>query len=143
MKITLITIGKPRLQFVKDGLVFYVKRLRAFHTVTVVHCADAVTPQKVLTLIGQRFCIAADQHGRQMTSREFASFLEDKTVHGVSDIAVVIGGPDGLMPDVRQRADVLWSFGAMTFPHDVAMVLAVEALYRAATITAGHPYHRE
>ncbi len=142
MKITLLTIGAPRLPFAKEGFLFYVQRLQAFHKVAVVHCADGVTSHKIVSVIGQRFCIAADERGRQMTSVELAHFLENKAVHGVSDIAVVIGGPDGLLSDVRQRADLLWSFGALTLPHDVAMLVAAEALYRAATITAGHPYHR-
>lgn len=143
MKITLLTIGKPRLSFAKDGLAFYVKRLQAFHKVTVVHCSDTARPAKVLEMIGQRFCLAADERGTSLTSRALAQLVEKQAVHGVSDMVVVIGGPDGLMSEVRTRADVLWSFGALTLPHDMAMVVAAEALYRAATITAGHPYHRD
>jgi 23S rRNA (pseudouridine1915-N3)-methyltransferase len=54
----------------------------------------------------------------------------------------VIGGPDGLDPVLRQRADLIVSFGALTLPHQIVRVLVVEQLYRALTIIAGHPYHR-
>lgn len=142
MRIRLITIGKPRLPFAKDGLAFYLARLRAFHAVDVVHCSDRATPAAVLAAIDRRLCLVADERGTQMRSTQLAAFLERSAVEGRGDCAVVIGGPDGVMPEVRDRADVVWSLGALTFPHDVAMMLVAEALYRAATITAGHPYHR-
>jgi 23S rRNA (pseudouridine1915-N3)-methyltransferase len=57
-------------------------------------------------------------------------------------MACVIGGPDGLDPKIRQRADLVVSFGALTMPHQIVRALVAEQLYRALTIIAGHPYHR-
>ena len=60
-----------------------------------------------------------------------------------SDLAFVIGGPDGLAPDLIEHADLVLALGRMTWPHLLARVLLAEQLYRASTILAGHPYHRE
>jgi len=56
---------------------------------------------------------------------------------------LVVGGPDGHSDIIRNRADSLWSLSKLTFPHDVAVMIMLEAIYRAATINAGHPYHRD
>ena len=61
---------------------------------------------------------------------------------GIRDLAIAIGGADGLTPDLRDRADWLISFGPMVWPHMLARVMLSEQLYRAATILAGGPYHR-
>jgi 23S rRNA (pseudouridine1915-N3)-methyltransferase len=61
---------------------------------------------------------------------------------GAPGIAFVIGGPDGLNAEIAARADLMISFGRMTMPHQLVRVLVLEQLYRAATILAGHPYHR-
>jgi 23S rRNA (pseudouridine1915-N3)-methyltransferase len=69
--------------------------------------------------------------------------LEQKAVQSVGEMCFVIGGTDGHIEEIKNHSNYLWSFGKMTLPHDLAMVILVEALYRASTISAGHPYHRE
>jgi 23S rRNA (pseudouridine1915-N3)-methyltransferase len=86
--------------------------------------------------------IAFDERGEALTSEAFAGRLAGWRDGGTSGMALVIGGPDGLDPAVRQRADLILSFGAMTLPHQIVRVLVLEQLYRAMTIMAGHPYHR-
>jgi 23S rRNA (pseudouridine1915-N3)-methyltransferase len=85
---------------------------------------------------------ALDERGRQMTSPEFAKLLAHQRDQGCSDLAFLIGGADGLAPDLRARADLSLSFGKMVWPHMLARVMLVEQLYRAAGILAGTPYHR-
>jgi 23S rRNA (pseudouridine1915-N3)-methyltransferase len=74
---------------------------------------------------------------------ELAEFLEKRSVEGVGEMCFVIGGPDGHSEHIKERADFLWSLSRLTFPHDMAMVIFAETLYRASTINKNHPYHRE
>jgi 23S rRNA (pseudouridine1915-N3)-methyltransferase len=86
--------------------------------------------------------ILCDERGKALSSIEFAQDLGGARDRGASAFALVVGGPDGFEPTFRGRADRLLAFGAMTWPHQLARIMAVEQLYRALTILAGHPYHR-
>ncbi|MCC5962490.1 MAG: 23S rRNA (pseudouridine(1915)-N(3))-methyltransferase RlmH [Rhodobacteraceae bacterium] len=86
--------------------------------------------------------LALDERGQQMTSPEFAAWLARARDRGISDLAIVIGGADGLAEQVVARADQQLSLGGMVWPHRLARVMIAEQLYRAATILAGSPYHR-
>lgn len=86
--------------------------------------------------------IVLDERGKTPSSEEFAADLGRLRDEGVRDLALVIGGPDGLSPELRARASKVIAFGRLTFPHQIVRILAAEQLYRAATILAGHPYHR-
>lgn len=86
--------------------------------------------------------IACDEIGKTLSSADFAAALMRTRDSGVEALAFVIGGPDGLDPDFRAAARLVLSFGAMTWPHQLARVLAAEQIYRAVTILSGHPYHR-
>ncbi len=87
--------------------------------------------------------VALDERGKQFDSRQFAGKLGLWRDQGIGDLAFVIGGADGLTETVRARADLLLAFGPQTWPHLLARVMLVEQLYRAQTILAGHPYHRD
>ena len=87
--------------------------------------------------------IALDENGRNLTSRALAARIGAWQRHGRSELAFLIGGPDGLDPALVQRADLVLALGRMTWPHRLVRVLLAEQLYRAATILAGHPYHRD
>lgn len=87
--------------------------------------------------------VATDERGTQIPSPRFARHLGDWRDAGRGDVALVIGGADGLDPDLRARADLALSFGAMVWPHMLARVMLIEQLYRAAAILAGSPYHRD
>ncbi|WP_084861706.1 23S rRNA (pseudouridine(1915)-N(3))-methyltransferase RlmH [Salibaculum halophilum] len=83
-----------------------------------------------------------DERGKAMTSPDFAGQLGKWRDEGRSDLAVVIGGAEGIDPALRARADLALSFGPMVWPHMLARVMLAEQLYRAAAILAGAPYHR-
>ena len=87
--------------------------------------------------------IALDERGKAMTSRSFASLLAKLRDEGRRDCAFLIGGADGHNDELRVRADRLLSFGPMVWPHMLARVMLAEQLYRAASILAGAPYHRD
>jgi 23S rRNA (pseudouridine1915-N3)-methyltransferase len=86
--------------------------------------------------------IVLDERGQTLTSPDFARWLADKRDDGAQDVALFIGGADGLDPAFRARADLALSFGAMVWPHALVRVMLAEQLYRAATILSGSPYHR-
>ena len=86
--------------------------------------------------------VALDEHGRQPNSSEFADLLARFRDDGAPSLALAIGGPDGHGRSLLERADATIAFGRLTWPHQIVRVLALEQLYRAATILAGHPYHR-
>jgi len=85
--------------------------------------------------------IALDERGRTMTSEAFANQLA-KLRDGGSDIAFVIGGPDGLSAELRNAAHERLALGAQTWPHMLVRAMLAEQIYRAMAILAGHPYHR-
>jgi 23S rRNA (pseudouridine1915-N3)-methyltransferase len=88
------------------------------------------------------FLMALDERGKAVTSAGFAQALAKARDGGAKAAGIVIGGPDGLSEAVRNAAHLKVSFGAITLPHGLARVVLAEQLYRAATILAGHPYHR-
>ncbi len=86
--------------------------------------------------------VALDERGGQLDSVAFARRLEQWRDAGTGDLAFVVGGADGHGDAVRQRAALLLSLGAMTWPHMLVRALLAEQLWRAQAILAGHPYHR-
>jgi 23S rRNA (pseudouridine1915-N3)-methyltransferase len=89
------------------------------------------------------FRVVLDESGRTMTSRAFAEFIQKQRDDNTGAIAFLIGGADGHGPVVRDSGALSLSLGAMTLPHGLARVVLAEQLYRAATVIAGHPYHRD
>lgn len=87
--------------------------------------------------------VMLDELGEQLTSLQFAGRLERWRDEGVRETRFMIGGADGFDDADRQRADLLLGFGKATWPHLMARAMLVEQIYRATTIIAGHPYHRE
>lgn len=86
--------------------------------------------------------VLCDEGGTLPDSAAFASRIGAWRDSGKPALALVIGGADGLAPDLRAEADLVIAFGRMTIPHQLVRVLVLEQVYRAATILAGHPYHR-
>lgn len=87
--------------------------------------------------------IALDENGRQFSSEDFAKLMGRHADSGVKTCAFLIGGPDGHGSEPLTGAEIKLSLGQFTLPHGLARVVLIEQLYRAATILAGHPYHRD
>jgi 23S rRNA (pseudouridine1915-N3)-methyltransferase len=87
--------------------------------------------------------VALDERGRLLSSRSFAARIGAWQQQSRSELAFLIGGPDGLAGALIERADLVLALGRMTWPHLLVRMLLAEQLYRASTILAGHPYHRE
>ncbi len=91
----------------------------------------------------QAILVVLDEKGKSLTSRTFSDKLIEYRDLGRDSIYFIIGGPDGLSSDIKNKADLSISFGAMTMPHGIVRILLAEQLYRAITIASGHPYHRD
>ncbi len=145
MRLHLITVGAPKLAYARAGWDEYTARLGRYHKLKVTQLAGS-TPAKegaaVLRAAGRAPVIALDPRGTNWSSEELSAYIEQQGVHGTGELAFCIGGPDGHSDELRAQARALWSLGRLTLPHDLAMVVMAEALYRSATITAGEPYHR-
>ncbi len=102
----------------------------------------ALEAAAILKSAGEAQIVSFDERGKSLPSDEIARWLATKRDGGGKALSFVIGGADGLAPEVRDRATAVWSFGAATIPHQLVRILAAEQLYRAMTILSGHPYHR-
>lgn len=143
MKIHIITIGKPKLSYAVAGWDEYLSRLNRLHTVRTTQLADkfAYDTSKIREAQGSSHKVVLEITGKQYTSTELAAQLTKLELLG-KEISFLIGGPEGLPQDIRDSADLQWSFSKLTLPHDLAMVTLLESLYRASTINAGLPYHK-
>ena len=159
MKIKLVTVGKLKEKYLKDGISEYTKRLNRFTKFDIIELPDEKTPDKASHLENQQildkegtrilskladkeFVIALAIEGQQFPSEKFSKILSDITIHGISDITFVIGGSLGLSTAVKKRANLLMSFGKLTLPHQLMRLVLVEQIYRAFMIQQGSPYHK-
>jgi 23S rRNA (pseudouridine1915-N3)-methyltransferase len=152
MRITLAAVGRNKAGATKELYELYAARLRWRITLKEVEerrplPGGALKEQEGELLLAAlprgAKVIALDEGGREMTSRDFAALLGRWQDEGVADLAFMIGGADGLSPAARQAADVILSLGRMTWPHMLVRGLLAEQLFRAESILAGHPYHRD
>lgn len=142
MKLHIITIGEPKLAYARGGWAEYWKRLAHYHQIRVSHIADKHNDtEHILMAAAGSYKIGLIIDGEQLSSPELSQFLDKRSLEG-RELSFVIGGPDGLPAQVIDQLDYKWSFGKLTLPHDLAMVVLLETLYRASTISAGQPYHR-
>jgi 23S rRNA (pseudouridine1915-N3)-methyltransferase len=143
MKLHIVTIGEPHLAYAKQGWAEYIKRLGRFHQIRTTHLADkfADNATQILAASDKSYRVVLEVTSKQLTSEALASFLDKRSLEG-REVCFIIGGPNGLPQEVITSADMLWSLSELTFPHDLAMLILAETLYRSSTISAGHPYHR-
>ena len=159
MKIKIVTVGKLKEKYLRDGIAEYSKRISRFATVEMVELADEKTPdrasdsenEKILNLEGNRilskigdreFVVVLAIEGKTLSSEEFSKQLEQASINGFSTLTFVIGGSLGLSPQVKKRANLFLSFGRLTLPHQLMRLVLIEQIYRAFTIQQGSPYHK-
>lgn len=157
MKITLLTIGKTEMPFVKQGLETFANRISHYAKFTV---HEIVTPKQKGKIPPQRQqekeakeilkqipagaqVILLDETGSTMNSYQFADFLQNRMNRGTKDIVFIIGGPYGFHSDLRKQAQEIISLSRMTFSHQLIRLIFAEQLYRAFTILNNEPYHNE
>lgn len=150
MNVTIVAVDKLREQYVRAGCELYAKRLVPYGGVTTVEirkstAADAMAREgrSILNLIAPDDVVwALDRVGKPLTSLELARKVAEVERSGKRRLILTIGGPEGLHESVLARADFRWSLSELTFLHEMARLVALEQLYRAAKIGRGEPYHR-
>ena len=98
--------------------------------------------RRLLERAGDDYLVTLDEHGKSLTTLDLAKWLSQRQQDG-RDLCFVIGGPDGLGPEILKKASLRWSLSGLTFPHAMVRVILAEALYRAHSVLHNHPYHRE
>ena len=142
MKLHIITVGAPKLDYAKSGWDDYRQRLDRYHRLRISHIADKKSDAAhLLATAGSSYKVVLAVAGQPLSSEQLSDFLQQRARQG-REVSFMIGGPAGLPPAVNRQADFCWSLSRLTFPHDLAMVILLEALYRASTIAAGRPYHK-
>jgi len=123
----------------------YTRRLRSAMRVDLEELSvksKAEEEKRLLDRVGDDYVVALDEHGKSRTTLELARWLGERLQDG-QNLSFLIGGPDGLGPDILKRAAWKWSLSALTFPHAMVRVMLAEQLYRAHSVLHNHPYHRE
>ena len=159
MNISIVTIGKLKEKYLKQGIDEYLKRLSIYAKVEVIELPDEKAPENLseteMMMVkekeGERILgkINDDTHvialaieGKMKSSEQLAKDLDQLATYGKSKIAFVIGGSLGLSQSVMKRANDTLSFSKMTFPHQLMRLILVEQIYRAYRINRGEPYHK-
>jgi 23S rRNA (pseudouridine1915-N3)-methyltransferase len=156
MRLIILAVGHKMPGWVSEGFAEYEKRMPREMRIELVEIkpdkrvggrtGDQVREaerDRILAALppGARL-VSLDEKGELLTTLQWAKALEDWLPEG-RDTAFVIGGADGLHPDLRQKAEKLWSLSKLTLPHGLVRVVLAEQLYRAASVIKNHPYHRE
>lgn len=159
MNISIITIGKLKEKYLKQGIEEYLKRLSTYAKVDIIELPDEKAPEnlsqsemeQVKLREGERILakISEDSHvialaieGKMKSSEELAKEIDHLATYGKSKVAFVIGGSLGLSEEVMKRANGALSFSKMTFPHQLMRLILLEQIYRAFRINRNEPYHK-
>ncbi|MEZ5757571.1 MAG: 23S rRNA (pseudouridine(1915)-N(3))-methyltransferase RlmH [Emcibacteraceae bacterium] len=152
MNIGIIAVGRLKKSPESDLVNTYLKRCPWKVDITEVEERRPITGTERMVREGDlilkaipdnAMVIALDERGREMRSTDFAFKIRDWQDQGISNLVFLIGGAEGYDDRVKNRADMLISFGIMTWPHLMVRAMLCEQLYRASTILAGHPYHKD
>jgi 23S rRNA (pseudouridine1915-N3)-methyltransferase len=155
MRCRLIAAGTRLPEWVNSGFSEYQKRLRAplsleLREIQVAPRRATESPERAVAREGadmlahlgkDDYVVALEIAARSMSTEQLSAWLAERMRDGRA-LALLIGGPDGLSPQCRERADFSWSLSPLTLPHGLVRVVVAEQLYRAMSLLAGHPYHR-
>lgn len=157
MKIKLLCLGKTEVPFIIEGFQQYEKRMKryiAFETViipalkNIKHLSIEQQQAKEAEVFFSYFksnetYILLDEHGKEFSSKEFASNIQQYMIKGTKTLTFVVGGPYGFSKELLKKGHRLISLSKMTFSHEMIRLIFIEQLYRAMTILKNEPYHHE
>jgi 23S rRNA (pseudouridine1915-N3)-methyltransferase len=154
MKLRILAVGHKMPAWVEQGCTEYLKRMPREASVEIVEIkpdkraagkgGDQVREaeaERLLEAAGRDYLIVLDEHGKEPTTLQLAERMQQWMQDG-RDVALTIGGADGLHQKVLQAADWHWSLSKLTLPHGMVRVMLAEQLYRAWSVINNHPYHR-
>lgn len=159
VNISIVTIGKLKEKYLKQGIDEYLKRLSTYAKVEIIELPDEKAPENLseaeMEMVKEKegirilekvsddtHVIALAIEGKMKSSEELAKDLDRLATYGKSKIAFIIGGSLGLSSQVMKRANDMLSFSKMTFPHQLMRLILLEQVYRAFRINRGEPYHK-
>lgn len=156
MKIKIVLVGKTKAKFLQQGEREFQRRLRPFCQLDwiiikedkivsnkAIEDIKRVEAERILTKLSKSsFAIALDRTGEQMSSEEFAEFIQKKLTEGRREITFIIGGALGLGQPVLRAAAKILSLSQMTYTHEMSRLILLEQIYRAFTILRGSKYHK-
>lgn len=149
MKIRIIAVGRQKSSPTQELCDEYLKRMKWNVSIREIDTPKGSSSLQESPLILKQvpksdFIVALDERGETFGSPEFAQKLGKwQNQAPANEITFIIGGADGLAPEIRKKAKFLMSFGKQTWPHMLVRVMLLEQVYRAQQILAGHPYHRQ
>ena len=159
MNVKIICLGKIKEKYLQDGINEYKKRISKYANVEIIELADEPIPdnasQKEIDIIKKKeadkiinqidshdYVCALDLSGKQLTSEEFASKINDITVQGFSTIDFIIGGSLGIEKELVVNSNMVLSFSKLTFPHQLFRIILLEQIYRCFKINNNETYHK-
>lgn len=140
-----IAVGKPKLRFAAEGIQEYLVRIRRFAHCEMLFLASAKPDHltaRILEESEQSFRIVLDERGEQSSSGELAELLSEHQLRSTRRISLIVGGAEGHSEQIRLKANWLWALSRLTLQHELALMIALEQVYRAYSILHGAPYHR-
>ena len=154
MKINLIAVGKKMPDWISHGIEHYKKQLPKHYNFTITaiesQSRKSISPENTKNLeeklildaaSNSNLLIALDELGKKQTSKELSKSIE-KWQHNGDNVALIIGGADGLSTELKQKCNLIWSLSDLTLTHSMARLLVVEQIYRGYSLLSNHPYHR-
>lgn len=155
MKITVLTVGKVKEPYLKDGISEYTKRLSKYTKLEIIEVRDENIASRSIVevkakegkrlleqLVPTSYTIALERSGKTLTSKELANKIGLLSTEGFKALVFIIGGTLGLSQKVIESANFKLSLSSLTFPHQLTRLLLLEQIYRAFKILRGEPYHR-
>jgi len=152
LKINVVCVGSIKEKYFTEAIKEYEKRLSRFCSLSIIEVQEEAQEKsiekkiikesnKILNLV--KGCVVLlDREGKLVSSEELAEHIDKISSQGISEITFVIGGSNGVSKELKNKANYSFSFGKITFPHQLFRVVLLEQIYRACSIEAGLPYHK-
>jgi 23S rRNA (pseudouridine1915-N3)-methyltransferase len=145
VKLRICCIGKARLPYARAGIDEYLGRLQRWtktDIVTAKNGTSGMESDELLRLSEGSYRIALDPRGKLITTEDLAARIQEMENRSVQQVSLLIGGADGHTEALRKASDFVWSLSPLTLQHELALVVALEQIYRAHSLLRGEPYHR-
>ena len=152
LKINVVCVGSIKEKYFTEAIKEYEKRLSRFCSLSIIEVQEEAQEKSIekkiikesdkLLNVVKGCVVLLDREGKMVSSEELAEHIDKISSQGISEITFVIGGSNGVSKELKNKANYSFSFGKITFPHQLFRVVLLEQIYRACSIGAGLPYHK-